>query len=482
MICNACQANGPGYPRYCSCCGRPLESPASAVEEIECPGGVQPSGPQSGSGSGPGEAPLCRSCGAPAPDGRDHCEACEAMLATALRAHPALPTPEPATDIAPSLVQSTAVQPADAGGIRPPVPLGADDAPDVEQAPLPWWKARRPSPEPAAALPVLDPSRLPPPPAEPVPDPWSQVAVAVAPPDRQDGSGRAGGRAARGASSWKRPRRLPVRVSPGWGALTIAASLAALVVSVWGADLPRWLPPVALGRAGTPPEEPPVMESGVAEPAPSPAPGRAAATSTRRGALETSARVGSSQGATASRATPPAEAGSGPSARRQAAARPRVVAQPVPRASDPVGVPREAPTPTLPAASLTLATVPAAVPSLSAPASPPAEGMGSALAFEITQVDVRPQVERRVDPDYGHGASDGASPEVVVLRVLVSAAGTPSAVRVLRRSRFGPIADDAAVAAVRQWRFSPARKRDQAVDCWFNVGVPLRASDTDGSP
>jgi hypothetical protein len=27
---------------------------------------------------------------------------------------------------------------------------------------------------------------------------------------------------------------------------------------------------------------------------------------------------------------------------------------------------------------------------------------------------------------------------------------------------------------VRKWSFSPARKRGQAVSCWYNVGVPLR--------
>jgi len=144
-------------------------------------------------------------------------------------------------------------------------------------------------------------------------------------------------------------------------------------------------------------------------------------------------------------------------------------------------VPREAPAPTLTAATLAWSTVPTATPSAPAPNAPPAERADAALTFEITQVDVRPQVERRVEPDYRDRAGDGGSAEVVVLRVLVSAAGTPSAVRVLRRSRFGPVADDAAVAAVRQWRFSPARKRDQAVDCWFNVGVPLRGPGTDSS-
>jgi hypothetical protein len=33
--------------------------------------------------------------------------------------------------------------------------------------------------------------------------------------------------------------------------------------------------------------------------------------------------------------------------------------------------------------------------------------------------------------------------------------------------------DEAVVAAVTQWTFSPARKRGEAVSCWYNIGVPL---------
>jgi hypothetical protein len=36
--------------------------------------------------------------------------------------------------------------------------------------------------------------------------------------------------------------------------------------------------------------------------------------------------------------------------------------------------------------------------------------------------------------------------------------------------------DDAVVAAVKQWTFTPARKRGEAVSCWFNVGVSLTAN------
>ena len=66
--------------------------------------------------------------------------------------------------------------------------------------------------------------------------------------------------------------------------------------------------------------------------------------------------------------------------------------------------------------------------------------------------------------------------DVVVVRVLVSHTGHPFQVNVLRRSRLGRSLDDSVIAAVRQWTFSPARKRGEAVSCWFNLAVPLVAN------
>jgi TonB family protein len=62
---------------------------------------------------------------------------------------------------------------------------------------------------------------------------------------------------------------------------------------------------------------------------------------------------------------------------------------------------------------------------------------------------------------------------VVVVRILVSQSGHAYRVNLLRRSRLGPAADEAVIAAVKQWTFSPARRRGEAVSCWLNVGVPL---------
>jgi sugar/nucleoside kinase (ribokinase family) len=67
--------------------------------------------------------------------------------------------------------------------------------------------------------------------------------------------------------------------------------------------------------------------------------------------------------------------------------------------------------------------------------------------------------------------------DVVVVRVLVSRTGHPFHVSLLRGSRLGRSSDDAVVAAVMQWTFSPARKRGEPVNCWYNIGVPLGQAD-----
>ena len=58
----------------------------------------------------------------------------------------------------------------------------------------------------------------------------------------------------------------------------------------------------------------------------------------------------------------------------------------------------------------------------------------------------------------------------VVLRVHVSAQGTAEEVQVRTSSSF-PLLDDAALAAVRQWRFVPARQADAPIAAWVLVPI-----------
>ena len=87
-----------------------------------------------------------------------------------------------------------------------------------------------------------------------------------------------------------------------------------------------------------------------------------------------------------------------------------------------------------------------------------------------------PRVASRVEPQVPEEVP-GSVNEIVVVRVLVSQEGRPSLVRLLRASRLGPALDDAVVAAVSQWTFLPARRRGEAVSCWYNVGVPIRRTE-----
>ena len=58
----------------------------------------------------------------------------------------------------------------------------------------------------------------------------------------------------------------------------------------------------------------------------------------------------------------------------------------------------------------------------------------------------------------------------VVLRVLVTAAGTPQQVE-LRTSSGSRRLDGAALEAVRRWKFIPARQGDTPVSAWVLVPI-----------
>jgi len=97
--------------------------------------------------------------------------------------------------------------------------------------------------------------------------------------------------------------------------------------------------------------------------------------------------------------------------------------------------------------------------------------------FELRQVDQRPKVASRVEPQVPENLQHTTQGEIVVVRVLVSQAGDPSFVRLLRRSKAGLALDDAVLAAVKRWTFTPALKRGQSVSCWLHIGVPVGTTD-----
>jgi TonB family protein len=148
---------------------------------------------------------------------------------------------------------------------------------------------------------------------------------------------------------------------------------------------------------------------------------------------------------------------------------PRPVRQPKPARQEPR---REAPAPAPAVEAIAETTLPAAEPvAAPAPAPEPAAPVGP--FFETRQVNETPQVASRIEPQIPD-AVQGPVNDVVIVRVLVSQTGHVSLVNVLRRSKTGVALDDAVVAAVKQWTFSPARKRGEAVSCWYHLGVPIQ--------
>jgi TonB family protein len=122
----------------------------------------------------------------------------------------------------------------------------------------------------------------------------------------------------------------------------------------------------------------------------------------------------------------------------------------------------------------------AVVPEIAAPApvvapapkpEPPAAPVGP--FFELRDVNETPRVATRVEPQVPEELRGRSLNEVVIVRVLVTQAGQPLIVNLLRRSKAGASLDEAIVAAVKQWTFVPARKRGAAVSCWYHVGVPV---------
>ena len=95
----------------------------------------------------------------------------------------------------------------------------------------------------------------------------------------------------------------------------------------------------------------------------------------------------------------------------------------------------------------------AARPVTGAPAAPPAA----------------PKVIHRVSPDYPESERASGVEGVVVLALLVDKSGQVSSARVVRS--LGKAFDEAAVEAVRQWRFEPLLRDGQPVESEINITI-----------
>jgi TonB family protein len=117
---------------------------------------------------------------------------------------------------------------------------------------------------------------------------------------------------------------------------------------------------------------------------------------------------------------------------------------------------------------------------INAAAPKPAEAAPIAAVgpfFETRDVNEQPRIETRARPRLPAELKNRPLNEVVVVRALVSQSGRPSRISLLRRSKIGPELDDIVVEAVNRWTFAPAKKKGEAVSCWFNFAVQVGGNE-----
>ena len=119
-----------------------------------------------------------------------------------------------------------------------------------------------------------------------------------------------------------------------------------------------------------------------------------------------------------------------------------------------------------------------------AESAPPAEAPMAAVPAPVAApAPVRPEIEEKEEPPkFGVAYLNNPAPEYprlskrageqgkVLMKVMVTAEGLPASVDVSKSSGFERL-DAAAVTAVKQWRFEPARKGGKAISAY--VIVPL---------
>jgi protein TonB len=119
------------------------------------------------------------------------------------------------------------------------------------------------------------------------------------------------------------------------------------------------------------------------------------------------------------------------------------------------------------AASPTALPTAVVVAQLPEPTSPPPPTATPLPAHEIP-----PAILKVVKPIYPPMALQARVGGLVILRVLVSETGEPLDVEVVRPGKAG--LTEAAIAAVKRWTFTPARKGDTPVRAWTTVPIPFQ--------
>jgi TonB family protein len=473
----------PGH--FCECCGRKLSlEERRGLENAVPPPAVPPPAappvePAAVVAPKPAAPTLCESCGAPSAE--TLCPSCREVFLPFLNKVPsqqseaatAPPTVEDLFELgdvaeAPGGDSSSPVEwPAQAEAVATRVEAAPQFAVVALESPQETAAAR---PEPVAdarkaAPPVPMPVVLPAPApvaAEPAHARSAEPAVAPVSRPAPEAKPAAAPRAATPPAPVKRPASRSSRTDWMLGAAAVVAIVGAIGAG-WGAFMMK-----AQHEPGS--QTAPASAAPAASPAPAPAP-VAQRPAVRDEVAEAAARVEADMAA------------------QQRAA--QLAAKGRPSAAAAVTTPRAPKTgnkPATPAPQVAVATParvepvreaepPPPAPVIVAPAPAPAVATASAAPlrpfYEPSDVNEAPQIASRIEPRVPDDLRGRTVNDVVVVRLLVSQTGAPSSISLLRRSKVGASLDDAVLAAVKQWTFSPARKKGEAVSCWFNVGVPV---------
>ncbi len=85
---------------------------------------------------------------------------------------------------------------------------------------------------------------------------------------------------------------------------------------------------------------------------------------------------------------------------------------------------------------------------------------------EFYALSDKPEVLRKVEPQYPELARKAGIEGMVVVKVLISTKGDVEKVEVVKSH---PMLDDAAIAAARQFKFKPGKQRDRFVKVWMTI-------------
>ncbi len=106
---------------------------------------------------------------------------------------------------------------------------------------------------------------------------------------------------------------------------------------------------------------------------------------------------------------------------------------------------------------------------LGTPEGPPSSGPLIAGAAGVSFPELIP--ESKIDPEYPEAARRAQLEGSVILQAVIVRDGTVEEIRVLRCSQNGVGFEEAAIEAVRLWRYRPAKQSGRPVDVYFTVKV-----------